>query len=214
MANASAPRYSSPSNITVLYTAKGSRKYLTRTERERLLAVLPLLPPREALFVETLMWSGGRITEVLGITPARLVRDEGKVILDTLKRRRRVVREVALPPALLGALSDHFQLATHGLPDDQRLWPWHRVTAWRIVKRAVALADLDGPAATPRGFRHSYGVAGIEARVPVTLVQKWLGHARLETTSIYLGVVGPDEVAFAARMWGLKTPETTIVTRD
>jgi integrase/recombinase XerD len=33
------------------------------------------------------------------------------------------------------------------------------------------------------------------------LVQRWLGHASLRTTAIYADVVGPEERAFAARMW-------------
>jgi integrase/recombinase XerD len=37
--------------------------------------------------------------------------------------------------------------------------------------------------------------------VPPHLVQRWLGHASLKTTAIYGDVVGPEERAFAARMW-------------
>jgi len=33
------------------------------------------------------------------------------------------------------------------------------------------------------------------------LVQRWLGHASLRTTSIYGDVMGPEERAFAERMW-------------
>jgi site-specific recombinase XerD len=32
-------------------------------------------------------------------------------------------------------------------------------------------------------------------------VQRWLGHASLETTAIYGDVMGPEEHAFSARMW-------------
>jgi integrase len=39
------------------------------------------------------------------------------------------------------------------------------------------------------------------ARLPPHLVQRWLGHASLRTTSIYGDVIGPEERAFAARMW-------------
>jgi integrase len=33
------------------------------------------------------------------------------------------------------------------------------------------------------------------------LVQRWLGHTSLQTTSIYGDLIGPEERAFAARMW-------------
>jgi integrase len=33
------------------------------------------------------------------------------------------------------------------------------------------------------------------------MMQKWLGHARIETTAIYANAVGPEERAIASRMW-------------
>jgi hypothetical protein len=44
-------------------------------------------------------------------------------------------------------------------------------------------------------------VGGAQAGIPVTLLQRWLGHARLTTTAIYLEVSGPEERAIAARFW-------------
>jgi integrase/recombinase XerD len=52
----------------------------------------------------------------------------------------------------------------------------------------------------PKGLRHAFGRA-FQASVPPHLVQRWLGHASLRTTSIYGDVIGPEERAFAARMW-------------
>ncbi|MGB7099167.1 MAG: hypothetical protein WBD95_10435 [Xanthobacteraceae bacterium] len=39
------------------------------------------------------------------------------------------------------------------------------------------------------------------ADVPPHLVQRWLGYASLRTTAIYGDVIGPEEHAFAERMW-------------
>jgi integrase/recombinase XerD len=41
----------------------------------------------------------------------------------------------------------------------------------------------------------------IRCGVPLNLVQKWLGHARMETTAIYLQATGPEEREMAERMW-------------
>ncbi len=43
--------------------------------------------------------------------------------------------------------------------------------------------------------------ATYKASVPPHLVQRWLGHASLRTTTIYGDVLGPEERALAARMW-------------
>ena len=85
----------------------------------------------------------------------------------------------------------------------QRLWRFCRMTAWRTVKLVMKLAGIAGPHACPKGLRHGFGVGALQSGVPVTLVQRWMGHARLSTTSIYLDVSGPDEIAFAALFWGL-----------
>jgi integrase/recombinase XerD len=85
----------------------------------------------------------------------------------------------------------------------ERIWRWGRTTAWRQVKHVMAAARIVGSPAMPKGLRHGFGVSAFQASVPPHLVQRWLGHATLRTTAIYGDVVGPDERAFAARMWKL-----------
>jgi site-specific recombinase XerD len=65
----------------------------------------------------------------------------------------------------------------------------------------MAKAGISGAPAMPKGLRHGFGVNAFQSNVPPHLVQRWLGHASLKTTSIYGDVIGPDERAFAERMW-------------
>lgn len=63
-------------------------------------------------------------------------------------------------------------------------------------------AGLTDPAsATPRGMRHTCGVLAVLNGIPLNLVQRWLGHAQLATTSIYADAVGAEERSIASRMW-------------
>jgi site-specific recombinase XerD len=55
--------------------------------------------------------------------------------------------------------------------------------------------------ATPKGLRHGFGLHAVRSGVPLNLVQRWLGHARMETTAIYLQAIGTEEREIAARMW-------------
>jgi site-specific recombinase XerD len=71
------------------------------------------------------------------------------------------------------------------------------------VKEVIATAGISGAPAMPRGLRHSFGVNAFQSNVPPHLVQRWLGHASLRTTAIYGEVIGPDERAFAERMWAM-----------
>jgi integrase/recombinase XerD len=183
----------------------GGRKYLNQSERQRVLAAMAKLDARSALFALTLAWTGARVSEVLALSPRAFQIERSLIAIVTLKRRRWCVREVPIPPELMRALAQEFLLSEAHQDcerDRLRLWPMCRVTAWRIIKRVMDAAGVSGRPACPRGLRHASGVGTLQAGVPITLVQRWLGHARLSTTAIYAEVAGPEELAFAAKYWG------------
>lgn len=189
-----------------LYTSHGHRKYLNAVERGRVLTAMNGLATDEALFALLLAWSGARVSEILALTPSSFQVESGVVAVRTLKRRRPFVREVPTPPELMAALDNRFNLSTlrrDAQDADRRLWPWSRTTAWRIIKRVMQRSGIVGRHACPRGLRHAFGVATLQAGVPLNLVQRWLGHARISTTAIYVDASGPEEQSFAERFWQL-----------
>ena len=106
---------------------------------------------------------------------------------------------VPVPDALLEALH-----LVHGIRDrksKEQLWPWSRKTAYTRVIEVMERAGIEGSQASPKGLRHSFGVACIEKGIPLNLVQRWLGHAQLATTAIYADAVGEEERDIAARLW-------------
>lgn len=85
---------------------------------------------------------------------------------------------------------------------DVPLWPWSRTTAWRRVSEVMVAAGIeDGPHRCPKGLRHGYGVAAINAAVPLNMLRKWMGHAQIKTTAIYANALGAEQRNIAARMW-------------
>lgn len=182
------------------------RKYLNHDERLRFLAAAAQVDERQRLFAELLAWTGARISEVLAVTALSFDLFASTVTLPTLKRRRHVPREIPIPPQLMHRLDECFALRSSqqdATLAGSRLWSFCRVTGWRIVKHLMDVAGIVGLRATPRGLRHGFGVGTLQAGVPLTLLKRWLGHARLSTTEIYLDVIGPEEIAFAARFWSL-----------
>ena len=185
-------------------TGDCGRKYLNRDERQRVLGACTMLEIRHALFILVLAWTGARVSEILALTPRAFQVERSLISIMTLKRRRWSVREVPIQPELMQLLAQEFSL-----PDAQqdqqrcnvRLWPMHRVTAWRYVKHVMAVGGVSGRAACPRGMRHAFGVGTLQAGVPITLLQRWMGHARLSTTAIYATVSGPEELAMAKKFW-------------
>ena len=154
-----------------LYAEDGARKYLNHAERQRALAVMAELPTDQALFALTLAWTGARVSEILALTGSSFQIEGGAVAIRTLKRRRHSVREVPIPPELAEALDRHFHLSSMR-GGDRRLWPWHRTTAWRVIKRVMRRSAIAGRQACPRGLRHAFGVGALAAGVPLNLVQR------------------------------------------
>ena len=187
----------------------GGRKYLNHSERRRFLQAAARMAPDIQLFCLLIAWSGARISEALALTPSSFDLDRGVVALRTLKRRKRMIREVVLPPDLLVSLDRAFGLGTAQScrgANSGPLWPWCRQTGWRYIKAVMASAGIVGDCAMPKGLRHGFAVAAFQASVPGHLVQRWLGHASMRTTAIYGDVSGPEEQGFAERMWSKGIP--------
>jgi site-specific recombinase XerD len=70
-----------------------------------------------------------------------------------------------------------------------------------VIKRVMADADISGGHACPKGLRHAFGIAAIQRGIPLNLIQKWLGHSKIETTAIYTNAMGAEERLIAERMW-------------
>jgi integrase/recombinase XerD len=191
-------------SISSLHDARG-RKYLTSGERKRFAEAAYRASSDTRLFCLMLLWSGGRLSEVLALTPSDIDLELGAANIETLKRRARgIIRQVPMPRRLLSELDREFKLGAARRDPflaRRRLWPWSRTTAWRRVRQVMAAAGISGACAMPKGLRHAFGVNAFQAKVPPHLVQRWLGHASLRTTAIYGDVIGREERLIAARMW-------------
>ena len=189
-----------------LYDQTGHRKFLTAAERAAFLTAAERADRRVRTFCMTLAFTGSRISEALHLTADRVDLTERAILFENVKKRRtNSYRAVPVPVPVLDALD-----LVHGLREaqrardggkDVRLWPWGRATAWRRVTEVMHRAGLDGPHASPKGLRHGFGVAAVQAGIPLNMVQKWLGHAQLSTTAIYAAAVDAEEQAIAERMW-------------
>ncbi len=193
------------SSVSFLYDREGNRKYLTRGERNAFLTAASRMPPDVHTFCLTLAYTGARISEVLALTPKRIDTSARVIIIESLKKRRRgVYRAVPVPWELIIELErvHAIEFAKHH-PErgKQKIWGFCRTTAWKRIKECLEMAGIAGAPANPKGLRHAFGVETLQASVPINLVKKWLGHARLETTEVYTNAVGDEEQAIATRFW-------------
>lgn len=182
-----------------VFDRQGSRKYLNDAERQSFLrAAENEQDPKRKAFCLTLFYTGCRISEALNLAVERIDRTQQCVVFETLKRRKRgEFRAVPVPESLMTLFAE---IQPEGEPSS-RMWDFSRPTAYRMVKACMERASIRGGMASPKGLRHGFAVACIANNIPLTTVKKWLGHARLETTAIYLGVSGDEERALARRLW-------------
>lgn len=190
-----------------IYDDQGQRLYFTAEERAAFLAAAAKAERPVRSFCAVLHYTGCRISEALALTPARIDLSGKVIVFESLKKRKKgVFRNVPIPPELLDSLD-----MIHGIREAQRrgrprnqqlLWPWVRMTAYRKVMGVIVQAGIaEGPHASPKGLRHGFGIAAVSKGIPLNMVQKWLGHAQLSTTAIYANAVGAEEQNIAARMW-------------
>jgi integrase len=191
-----------------LHDNEGRRKYLTPEERKTFEEAAKNLDRDSMMFCHTLLHTGGRISEVLELTPVRfdLVRKE--IIIRSLKKRseKAKYRVVPVPDRLLRDLKlvyDLERLQKDKELKNQRIWSWSRENGWKKVKKAMKLAgiDLEAPHACPKGLRHGFGVHLAMAGVPESQIQQLLGHSSREVTAIYTNVLGLEKRELISKIW-------------
>ena len=193
-----------PQASSELVDARG-RKYLTAAERARFLAAVGRHPkPTTQTLARTLAMTGCRVSEALGLRACDVDVEANEVRISTLKRRREHWRAVPVPEDLVNAFDlVHRVRAAQGSPRARTrpLWTVTRQGAHRQITHLMRDAEISGPQATPRGLRHSYGVAAVQAGVPLTTIAAVLGHADVATTAIYATAIGAEARELVSRVW-------------
>jgi Phage integrase family len=111
------------------------------------------------------------------------------------QRRQKIFRAVPVPRPLIPLLT------TCGVEKDRRLWPWCRTTGWKIVRTVMLKAGIPDSLCKPKALRHAFAVEAGQKGIALNIVQRWLGHARIETTAIYASAIGDEERNLARRAW-------------
>jgi integrase/recombinase XerD len=137
-----------------------------------------------------------RAEHFLGLTITRIDSADEAVVFETLKQRKRgIFRAVPVSRGLIPLP------ISYGTGKEGRLWPWGRTTAWKIAKGVMRDAGIAECLCKPRALRHAFAVEAGQKGIALNIVQRWLGHARIETTAIYASAIGDEERNLARRAW-------------
>lgn len=152
---------------------------------------------RYFLLLVTLLRTGGRIDEVLVLKPRDIDLTNGTVKMITLKKRKESFRTIPLHQELKDSVMTYL-LENHIDPrSEDLLFPMRRQSVDEYFKK---MQKEMGFRIHAHKFRHTFGVRAILSNVPLNVLQKWLGHSSIFTTSIYTEITGMDTRDFMKNM--------------
>lgn len=162
-----------------------AERLLTEAEVAALLAAAR--PHRDAVLYRFCYYTGARISEALGVRWEHFARGEEGQWYCTLYGKGSKTRTVAIRASLWAALATLPGWGEAGTRT-QRVWPLTRQTAWVQLRRAARHAQLGSRRISPHVLRHCHATHALEHGATLPDIQAQLGHARLDTTAIYLTV--------------------------
>ena len=166
-------------------------EYLEAGEVNAVLAAAP--NPRAKLLI-LLQWRAGlRVSEALALESGDLSLDADRPTLRVRSGKGGKARIVPVHPELQTALIAVLNYADVGRG---RIVNASRSTAWRWVQSAASRAEVYGELPPGRRigthtFRHSYARHLLMHGIPINHLSRWLGHASITPTLVYLELV-PD----------------------
>lgn len=128
---------------------------------------------RDVTIIWTLIQTGGRCSEVLGIQKKHLYPDDNSIFLRGLKGGKD--REMPVDPWLF----DRLRVLSSGLGDDDRLF---RITSTRLRKIWQSFRPVKKGL---HSIRHAFALGLYEETKNIRFVQGCLGHRNITTTMVY-----------------------------
>ena len=174
-------------------------EYLDKQEVDALIKAAP--HPKAALLM-LMQWRAGlRVSEALAVEVSDLKLDSEKPTLRIRQGKGGRTRIVPVHDDLSSALSNAI---AYGPVRRGRIIEVTRSTAWRWVKdaadRAMEVRTIsEGRKIGTHTLRHSAARHWLSSGIPINVVSRWLGHASLQTTLIYLEIL-PDPLGKMGRV--------------
>lgn len=174
-------------------------EYMDQAEVE---ALIRCASHARAALLMLLQWRAGlRVSEAVAIERRDVRLDGERPTLMVRRGKGGKARVVPVHPELAAALRNVMAFAHQGAGP---LVQAHRVTGWKWVQaayqRARALGGIQpGRRIGTHTLRHSAARHWLLHGIPINVVQRWLGHASLDTTLIYLQVL-PDPMGDIGRV--------------
>jgi integrase/recombinase XerD len=156
---------------------------LSREEERQLIAHAYRVQGTRGLLIKTLFQTGARVSEFVNITADEVFFEEQMLLISKAEGGKS--RYVPILPQLAQELRTHLGDRTAGyLFETVRNTRYSPRRIQQIIKETAADAQIT-KRVYPHLLRHSVATTLLERGMPIEQIQKFLGHAKLETTQIY-----------------------------
>jgi len=156
---------------------------LSSEEEQRLIQRAYREKGERGLLIKTLFQTGARMSEFTNIKVEDFFLDETMLLI--AKGKGGKSRYVPLLPDLAQELRTYLGQRTSGyLFETNRHLPYSPRRIQQIVRATAATAKIK-KRVYPHLLRHSAATLLLERGMPMEQIQKFLGHAKLETTQVY-----------------------------
>jgi integrase/recombinase XerC len=172
-------------------------KFLEKSQVKTFVEFLPdksLSQKRNKLIVRLLIMTGMRISELLGLKFKDLKKDR-KII--SVKGKNNKVREIPFGEECGKVIDELIKISSKSGSGEIINNLCGKTLSARYIQRIVRKYSsmLFGPenAITPHKLRHTFASMLRNNGAPIEIIQRILGHSRIETTVIYLHITGREE---------------------
>jgi integrase/recombinase XerD len=156
---------------------------LSRDEERQLIAHAYRVQGTRGLLIKTLFQTGARVSEFVNIKADEVFFEEQMILIAKAKGGKN--RYVPILPQLAQELRTYLGHRTTGhLFETVQHTPYSPRRIQQIIKETAADAQIT-KRVYPHLLRHSVATTLLERGMTIEQIQKFLGHAKLETTQIY-----------------------------
>src|SRR5919199_370011 len=156
---------------------------LSHEEEERLIKHAYRMKGERGLLIKTLFQTGARVSEFVNIKIQDVFFEEQMILIAKAKGGKS--RYVPILPQLAQELRTHLGNRTTGyLFETVQHTQYSPRRIQQIIKETAADANIT-KRVYPHLLRHSVATTLLERGMPIEQIQKFLGHAKLETTQLY-----------------------------
>lgn len=156
---------------------KKTIKYLKKEEWDKLRSSIDNY--RDKLIISILYTTGMRVGEFTRLNIQDIDFNERFITIPAQNTKTRTARTIWIPQEVLNEVKAYLKLTKK---KKGRLF---NLTPRRIQQLLKKYSKIAGVAATPHTLRHTHIVHSLLNKVPITAIQKQVGHKRLTTTQIY-----------------------------